>query len=83
MKQSDIISIGDMFHDDTIQYKTFLIVCQDETYYCEYDSEYIKPILSQVEAAIKCGDSNVDVSDRNMIYCGRYWDDPILYISWD
>jgi hypothetical protein len=78
-----LINIGHMFHDDTLQTKTFILCSESEVYYTEIDNEFVQQVLSQIETAISLNKSHVDVRQLGLVYKGRYWDDPILEISWD
>jgi hypothetical protein len=77
-----MLNISHMFQDDTFEGYNYFLSSQDDTYQVEADSEYIKAIRSQIEAAMAQGKTYLDLRHINMTYIGRYYNETILEVYW-
>jgi len=70
------------FNDNSYEALNFCLCSTDESYITDCYSEYIKPLEALIREAIEQGKNYIDVSDLNIVYNGRLWDDHILEIQW-
>jgi hypothetical protein len=71
-----------MFQDDTFEGYNFWLVSQDESYQVEANSDYIKAIRSQIEAAMAQNKSYLNVKHLNIEYIGKYYNETVLEVQW-
>jgi hypothetical protein len=72
-----------MFHNDSLECKTFTLASATEVYHVEIDHELLKGMRPRIELAIAFGKCYINVKADKVVYKGRYFDDVILEVSWD
>jgi len=72
-------NISDQFIDNSYEGFNFFLSSHDETYHIAHDSAYIKDLRPKIEAAIKRGQSYIQVA---IVYKGRLYDDHCSEVSW-
>jgi len=77
-----ILLDGEAFDNDTFESYCFVLATQDDAYYTDADSGYIRVIRRQIEAAMAQGETYLDVSHLKLIYEGRLYNERIIEIQW-